>query len=147
MDDYVRAEVVDVVEALDAYGHAVGVVLLGSDEWDDKVLPIYIGMQEAFSILKGLGRVDFERPLTHDLMVNVLEELGITIEKITVDTIINNVYIATIHVDNKGRKFTVDARPSDAIALAVRLEAPIYVSRKLSKYIEDLEKFKTSSSQ
>ena len=142
MDEYVQAELVDVIEAIERTGQIVGIMLLSVEEWGDNVLPIIIGAAETASIKKGLGQLDFPRPLTHDLFVEVLETLGAQIEKVTIDSMINNVYTATLYIkDRDGKVYTFDSRPSDAVALAVRVGAPIFVARTLQRYAEPLSKF------
>jgi len=137
---YLRAELYDVID-LSAYGEGGGIVVLAVEEWGDMVLPIIIGGWETFSILKGLGQISFPRPLTHDLMVTLFEELGVVVERVTIDANINSTYVATLVLRSKdGRELRFDARPSDAIAIAVRVDAPIYVADVLKKYAEDLNK-------
>lgn len=112
------------------------VMLLSTEEWGDYVLPIWIGMAEALSIQKAMGQIDFPRPLTHDLLVDILERLNATIEKITIDALVDHTYTATIYLkDNRtGSQHYIDARPSDAVAIALRINAPIYVARHLKRY-------------
>src|SRR5512141_2931222 len=90
-------------------------------------LPIWIGKPEADSIALALGKVATPRPLTHDLVKNIIDGLGVKIVKIVVTEITDNTYYALIYL-NDGRKETlVDSRPSDAVAVALRAGAPIYV--------------------
>jgi Uncharacterized conserved protein len=112
------------------------VMLLGTDEWGDFVLPIWIGMPEALSIQKAMGQMDFPRPLTHDLLVDILERLNATIEKVTIDALVDHTYTATIYLkDNRsGSRHYIDARPSDAVAIALRVNAPILVAKHLKRY-------------
>jgi len=133
---------VDIIEAIERTGQIVGIMLLATDEWGDNVLPIIIGAAETASIKKGLGQLDFPRPLTHDLFIEVLDTLGARIEKVTIDSMINNVYTATLYIkDRDGKVYTFDSRPSDAVALAVRAGAPIFVARSLQRYVEPLSRF------
>lgn len=137
---YLRAELYDVID-LSAYGEGGGILVLSVEEWGDRVLPIIIGGWETFSILKGLGQISFPRPLTHDLMVSLFDELGVVVEKATIDANINGTYVATLVLRSKdGRMLRFDSRPSDAIAIAVRVDAPIYVADVLKKYTEDLSR-------
>ncbi len=90
-------------------------------------LPIWIGKPEADSIALALGKVATPRPLTHDLVKNITDGLKIKITRIVVTEIIDNTYYSLIHL-NDGRKETlVDSRPSDAVAVALRAGAPIFV--------------------
>lgn len=120
-------------------------VLLGSEEWKDKVLPIFIGIPEAMSIQAVLENVELERPLTHDLIVSILHTIGVKIERVTIDGIISGIYTSTIVLKDertmKDRRWYVDSRPSDSIALALRFGSPIYVSRSLYKYTVPLDQF------
>jgi bifunctional DNase/RNase len=139
---YLKAELVSLVETVDSYGQLVGIMLIGAEEWGDKAVPIIIGAAETLSIKKGLGEVEFPRPLTHDLFVDVLEALGAAVEKITIDALVSNTYTATVYVkDREGRVHTFDSRPSDAVAIAVRVNAPIYIADTLEKHAEDVGRY------
>ncbi len=142
MAKYLKAELVDLIEVLDAYGQASGIMLIRAEEWGDRAVPIVIGPVETLSIKKALGEVDFPRPLSHDLFVEILEALGAVIEKVTIDALVSNTYTATIYVrDIDGKLHTFDSRPSDSIALAVRVNADIYIAESLSNYAEDINKY------
>jgi bifunctional DNase/RNase len=142
MVKYLKAELVSLVETVDSYGQLVGIMLIGAEEWGDKAVPIIIGAAETLSIKKGVGEVDFPRPLTHDLFVDVLEALGAAVEKITIDALVSNTYTATVYVkDREGRVHTFDSRPSDAVAIAVRVNAPIYIADTLEKHAEDVGRY------
>ena len=97
----------------------------------DMYLPIWIGPSEADSIAVKLQDVDVPRPLTHDLLNSVITTLGGKISHIVVSEISNDTFYAKIIIDCEGKNLEVDARPSDAIALAVRVEAPIYVEEEV----------------
>lgn len=147
MVKYLKAELVSLVETVDSYGQLVGIMLIGAEEWGDKAVPIIIGAAETLSIKKGLGEVDFPRPLTHDLFVDVLEALGAAVEKITIDALVSNTYTATVYVkDREGRVHTFDSRPSDAVAIAVRVNAPIYIADTLEKHAEDVGRYRAPPS-
>lgn len=94
----------------------------------ERYLPIWIGSWEAQSIAMRLQGVEAERPLTHDLMVSVLAELGVSIRHILISDLADETYRARIVLVQGGSDFEVDARPSDAIALAVRVGAPIFAT-------------------
>ncbi|ABP51522.1 MULTISPECIES: bifunctional nuclease family protein [Pyrobaculum] len=139
---YLKAELVSVIEAVDSQGQVIGIMLISAEDWGDKAVPIIIGAAETLSIKKGLGEVEFPRPLSHDLFVEIIEALGASVEKITIDALVSSTYTATVYVKDKdGRIHSFDARPSDAVALAVRVNAPIYISENLEKYAEDLRKY------
>lgn len=95
---------------------------------DKALLPIWIGNTEAASIAMELEHITTPRPLTHDLMRNILKGLGANLNRITITEIRNNTYFANLTLQHKGQEFQIDSRPSDAIALALRMKAPIYAS-------------------
>jgi len=97
-------------------------------------LPIWIGKPEADSIALALGNVVTPRPLTHDLIKNVLTSLKINVARVVVTEIINNTYYAVIYVDKGGVEIPIDSRPSDAIAVAIRMNSPIFVEEKVVGY-------------
>jgi len=90
-------------------------------------VPIWIGMPEASSIALALRKTSLERPITHDLFKNFMVLLGIHVSRVDVCSIRDGTYYAEIHFASNDSTFTMDARPSDAIALAVRFDAPLYV--------------------
>jgi len=106
------------------------IVILKTEE-DSQVIPIWIGLLEATSIASALKDIKFDRPMTHDLFRNFIDRLGLAISKIEVCDIRENTYYAKIHFSSAEESFSMDARPSDAIALALRFEAPIYVEEKV----------------
>ncbi|RLE76747.1 MAG: bifunctional nuclease family protein [Thermoprotei archaeon] len=129
--EYSKAEILGVYEVNPPRGAFV--VLLEGEDWNGYVLPIMIGMPEASAIQAALEGYIAERPMTHDLIMSMLGALGVTIEKVTIDALINNVFTATIVLNESGKSIYVDARPSDSIALALRANAPIFVARRLIK--------------
>ena len=104
------------------------IVLLQESEGRRRVLPIYIGNNEAAAIAYALERVVPPRPLTHDLFRNVLEELGAALERVVVTELVEHTFYAELHLQVAGAPLTVSSRPSDAIALAARLGTPIYAN-------------------
>ena len=99
---------------------------------DNKLnLPIWIGLLEATAMATELEGIKMARPMTHDLLRNLLEELGGTVECIEVTELRENTYYALIYLDVGGRRVRVDSRPSDAISLALRTKSPIYVAKKV----------------
>jgi uncharacterized protein len=97
------------------------------DERGEVLLPIWIGVFEANAIALRLENVETPRPMTHDLLRSALEQLGGQIEKIVISELRDSTFYARIHVQRNGDAIEIDARPSDAIALALRSEAPIFV--------------------
>lgn len=104
----------------------VPIVILKDDD-EKNALPVWIGVLEASAIASELEKVQFSRPMTHDLMRELLKQTGVTVDKIEVNDLKDNVYYATIHMHGRDGGFTVDSRPSDAIAIALRMGAPIFV--------------------
>jgi len=96
-----------------------------------RLVPIWIGTSEGNSIAMVLQGEKFHRPLTHDLMVNVLKGLGTEIEKIVISDLRENAYYAVIVLRQADKTLEVDSRPSDAIALAVRANSPIFIDEKV----------------
>ena len=103
------------------------VVLLDVDDPDD-VLPIFIGFEEAVSIARGIDAADIGRPLTHDLTLDIVEELGGRVDRVVVSDVRDGTYIADLHLETPRESVVVDARPSDSLALAARTNAPIEVA-------------------
>lgn len=102
-------------------------ILVLRHEEDHRVLPIWIGPNEAHAIAVRLEGVEAPRPMTHDLLQDVVEGLGASVLKVLICDLRDNTYYAQIILVAGGRETTVDARPSDAVALAVRVGAPILV--------------------
>jgi uncharacterized protein len=111
---------------LDLFSSSPIVILKVEDE--NRYLPIWIGQPEARSILMKLQNQEFSRPLTHDLAINLVTELGGSMEKVTVTELRDSTFFATISVQIDGRTVEIDSRPSDAIALAVRAGAEIFAA-------------------
>ncbi|WP_114578894.1 bifunctional nuclease family protein [Saliphagus sp. LR7] len=123
----------------------VPVLVLAVDGEED-VVPIFIGPEEATSIARGLEAEDIGRPLTHDLLLDVMEEMGGRIDRIVVSEIKEGeeggTYIADLHVDTPRDSVVIDARPSDSMALAARTNAPIEVAEPVFESgREEREKF------
>lgn len=97
----------------------------------DRFLPIWIGMTEADAIAFRLQDVTVARPQTHDLLAHVIDELGATVREVVVHDLNNDVFFARVTLDADGRSIDIDSRPSDAIALAVRAQVPIYVEESV----------------
>jgi hypothetical protein len=106
-------------------------LLILKDKEEQQVLPIWIGAMEAMSISISLNKVNISRPLTHDLMLQTLTTLGATIERVAVIDLREGTYYAEIHLRHQDQTHLIDSRPSDAIALAVRVDAPIMASEDL----------------
>jgi len=102
------------------------IIILKSEE-DEQAVPIWIGLLEATSIASALQNIKYDRPMTHDLLKNFADTMQISIVKVEVCDLKDNTFYARIYFVSKDQSFDIDARPSDAIALALRFKAPIYV--------------------
>lgn len=102
-------------------------VVVLKDQASDRYLPIWIGPFEAEAIRVELQGVEVTRPLTHDLLKSVIVQLGGEVEQILINDLRNDTFFARLEVKSNGRTIEIDSRPSDAIALAVRLKVPIFV--------------------
>ncbi|MFA7677512.1 MAG: bifunctional nuclease family protein [Candidatus Omnitrophota bacterium] len=103
-------------------------VIVLKEKGGQRALPIVIGMNEVTAIKMTLGGFRSPRPLSHDLMLSIVEVLGVKLEKVVIDNLIEGVFHAKLYISNKDTMLKiVDARPSDGIALAVRAKAPIFV--------------------
>jgi hypothetical protein len=110
--------------------NSMAVVVL-VDEEEKRSLPIWIGPFEAQAILLGLQEVATPRPLTHDLMASVIRSLGAELEKVVITKIVDNTFYALLYLKVGDKEITVDSRPSDGIALSLRMKAPIYISEEI----------------
>ena len=108
----------------------VPIVIL-RDTQSQLFLPIWIGVFEANAIALKIEGVEPPRPMTHDLLRLMLDQLGAQVEKIVISDLKESTFFAVIHVHHDGQSIGIDARPSDAIALALRAEAPIFVLRSV----------------
>lgn len=102
-------------------------ILILRDEEDKRTLPIWVGLAEANAIAHELEKIPTARPMTHDLMKSILEALRARVLKVVVNDLRDNTFFAVLHLQLGAAEITVDARPSDAIALALRVGAPIFV--------------------
>ena len=95
---------------------------------DNRYLPIWIGHPEAAAILMKLQGADTPRPMTHDLLVDIIDQAETKVERISVNELRDNTFYASITLSVSGTEMEIDSRPSDALALAVRVQAPIFVA-------------------
>ena len=103
-------------------------IVVLQDTGSDTLLPIWVGIFEANAIALQIEKVDTPRPMTHDLIKGLLNHLDAKVTKIVVTELKDNTFYALIFLDVEGKVVTVDSRPSDAIALALRTDSPIYVT-------------------
>ena len=108
-------------------------ILILKEENGERTLPIWIGLLEATAIATEMEKIEFARPMTHDLSVNLLKKMEIKIPRIEISDLKDNTYYALITLKQGDRELTVDARPSDAVAIALRAEAQIFVNESVLK--------------
>ncbi|MCQ9205396.1 MAG: bifunctional nuclease family protein [Omnitrophica bacterium] len=103
-------------------------IVVLKEKGGDRLLPIVIGIVEATAIKMKLNNFSPPRPLTHDLMLDIIDKLGIKLEKVVIDNLIDGTFHAKLYLNHKNNSFKIiDSRPSDSIALAVRSKSPIFV--------------------
>ncbi len=106
-------------------------VVILQEEAGERILPIWIGPGEASAIAMQLADWTFSRPLTHDLLVSVLGGLGGSLERVIITEVVENTYFAQLIIQRNGSVISVDARPSDSIAVALRVHAKIFAEEAL----------------
>jgi bifunctional DNase/RNase len=107
-------------------------IIILKDMVESTALPIWIGLIEASAIATELEHIELSRPMTHDLLKNVLVMLDAKVDRVEVNDLADNTFFASIHlIDTKGKPWSLDSRPSDAIAIALRTKADIFVSKKV----------------
>lgn len=106
-------------------------IVILRDHEGQKALPIWIGIFEANAIALEMEKVSTPRPMTHDLIRNILEGMKATVSKIVINDLKDNTFYAEVYISYNQSEVMIDARPSDAIALALRVDAPIYVAEKV----------------
>jgi uncharacterized protein len=119
------------------------IVILRDGE-GQRILPIWVGVFEANAIALQIEKVQTPRPMTHDLLRNVIQDLSAQVERIVVTELKENTFYAVIHLRTDGSAIVVDARPSDAIALALRSGAPIFVEETVIASVRSDESAKES---
>ena len=124
------------------------------DKENRRALPIWIGSAEASSIIRKIENLSVSRPMTHDLIISMVEKTGYEISKVEINDVEKETYFATIFLKNENDEILeIDSRPSDAIAIAIRVDAPIFVNAKVlstgsvstdsAKDAQEAEEFKT----
>ena len=99
------------------------------DKENRKALPIWIGSAEASAIIRKIENLTVARPMTHDLIINIIEKTGYNLDKVEINDVEKDTYYATLFLSNEnGETLEIDSRPSDAIAVAIRVDAPIFVT-------------------
>src|SRR5688500_17313462 len=120
-------------------------IIILRDSEGQRMLPIWVGVFEANAIALQLEDVQTPRPMTHDLMKNLVDEMGAQVERVVVCDLRDNTFYATIHLKTRERQIPIDARPSDAIALALRTGSPILVEESVIEGARTAENDKDST--
>ena len=108
-------------------------IVILKDVAGESLLPIWVGTYEANAIATEIEKMSSQRPMTHDLMRNVIRELGGTMRRIVITSLVDNTFYAFIEIEREGHLLIVDSRPSDALALSLRMDCPIYVAHQVIK--------------
>ncbi len=108
-------------------------IIILRDEQNVEILPIWVGVTEGNAIRLAMEGIVPPRPMTHDLLKNLIEQLGVEVMKVVVTDMNNSTYFAKVHLKKGEEEMTVDSRPSDAIALALRSHVPIYATDEVLK--------------
>ena len=106
-------------------------IIVLNDKENRKALPIWIGSAEASAIIRKIENIKVLRPMTHDLIIDVIEKTGYSVDRIEINDVEKDTYFSTIYLSNGENEVKIDSRPSDAIAVAIRVDAPIFVSSKV----------------
>ncbi len=106
-------------------------IIVLNDKENRKALPIWIGSAEASAIIRKIENIKVLRPMTHDLIIDVVEKTGYQVSRVEINDVEKDTYFSTIFLSNGETEVKIDSRPSDAIAVAIRVEAPIFVSAKV----------------
>ena len=106
-------------------------IIVLNDKENRKALPIWIGSAEASAIIRKIENIKVLRPMTHDLIIDVVEKTGYEVTRVEINDVEKDTYFSTIFLSNGENEVTIDSRPSDAIAVAIRVNAPIFVSAKV----------------
>ncbi len=107
-------------------------IIVLNDADNRKALPIWIGSAEASAIIRKIENIKVLRPMTHDLIIDIIEKTGYSVDRIEINDVEKDTYYSSIYLKNsEDKEIEIDARPSDAIAIAIRADAPIFVSSKV----------------
>ena len=114
-------------------------IVILKDKMGERVLSIWVGIFEANAIALQIENVATPRPMTHDLLRNIITDLDGSVDRIVVSDLKDNTFFAIIHLTVRGERIAVDARPSDAIALALRTQSPIFVEDKVLEHAKTVD--------
>ena len=106
-------------------------IIVLNDTENRKALPIWIGSAEASAIIRKIENIKVIRPMTHDLIIDIIEKTGYQVQRVEINDVEKDTYFSTIYLEKDNDIVKIDSRPSDAIAVAIRVDAPIFVSPKV----------------
>ncbi|MFZ5644280.1 MAG: bifunctional nuclease family protein [Bacillota bacterium] len=115
-----------------AYDTNSNPIVLLTDEAEENVLPIWIGVLEAHAIAVVIEGVPIQRPMTFDLINSLFDNLDVKVKNIVINDLIDNTYYAELHITTPKGDMIIDSRPSDAISIAMKSSAPVYLDKKLA---------------
>lgn len=122
-------------------------IVVLKDLTENRALPIWVGLIEASSIATEIEKVPLSRPMTHDLMKNMLDQLQAQVFRVEISDLTDNTFFARIFLKAHGQEFILDSRPSDAISIALRCNAPLFVDKKVIEKSRRIDLGATSGSQ
>jgi bifunctional DNase/RNase len=114
-------------------------IIILKDPEDRKALPIWVGIFEANAIALELEKIATPRPMTHDLIKNILDHVGATVQQVIINDLRDNTFYAIIEISINGNRIAIDSRPSDAIAIALRVNAPIFVDEAVISKAKNID--------
>ena len=126
-DEFIRVKVTGLT--IDPFTNMPIIIL--KDATEATALPIWIGLIEASSIATELEKIELARPMTHDLMKRIMDSYGIKVDRVEINDLTDNTFFARVYLSRDDKKIDLDSRPSDTIAIALRTQAPIFVSKKV----------------
>lgn len=135
MDDSIKMRVTGLT--IDPFTNMPIIIL--KDEGDKVALPIWIGLIEASAIATELESISLSRPMTHDLIKTLLQNLNVMVTKVEIVDLTDNTFFANIHLKSRDKNFVMDCRPSDAVAVALRCKADIFVKRNVIEKSRQIE--------
>ncbi len=106
-------------------------IIVLRDETGKKILPIWVGAAEGNSIALAMSNVKASRPMTHDLITSIFDRLEVEIARVVISDLIDNTFYASLYLLHNGKEFHIDSRPSDAVAIAIRIGAPVFVEEEV----------------
>jgi len=122
-------------------------IIIIKDLKEQNAIPIWIGLIEASAIATELEQIQLSRPMTHDLLRNILKMLSAKVLRIEICDLRDNTFFANIHISHNNKEFMIDSRPSDAIALSLRTNAPLFVSKKVIEKSRRIDLAKESTKE